>query len=139
MQKISNKAKTARTAEEVVREMKAVQPSGEEMYREQSLALHGLICGRCGRDFDADHRHLLTVHHKDGNHHNNPPDGSNWENLCVYCHEDVHSRGLLGDYLEGTPASREKVVVYRDKETAGGVGTLAEKLQQALENKKSRQ
>ena len=30
---------------------------------------------------------------------NNPPDGSNWENLCIYCHDDEHSRGLLGDYL----------------------------------------
>ncbi|MEK7803683.1 MAG: HNH endonuclease, partial [Deltaproteobacteria bacterium] len=27
--------------------------------------------------------------------------GSNWENLCVYCHEDEHSRGLLADYLSG--------------------------------------
>jgi hypothetical protein len=43
----------------------------------------------------------LTVHHKDGNHHNNPADGSNWENLCVYCHDDEHSRSLLGDYLKG--------------------------------------
>jgi cytochrome c553 len=39
------------------------------------------------------------VHHKDGNHLNNPPDGSNWENLCVYCHEDEHTRELLGKYL----------------------------------------
>jgi hypothetical protein len=43
----------------------------------------------------------LTVHHRDGNSRNNPPDGSNWENLCVYCHEDEHSRGLLGDYFGG--------------------------------------
>jgi len=42
---------------------------------------------------------LLTVHHKDGNHHNNPPDGSNWENLCVYCHDDEHSRNVLAEYL----------------------------------------
>ena len=53
------------------------------------------------REFDAANLHLLTVHHKDGNHHNNPPDGSNWENLCVDCHEDEHSRDLLGDYLTG--------------------------------------
>lgn len=68
-------------------------------YREQSLKIHGLICAKCGREFDFNNQHLLTVHHKDGNHMNNPPDGSNWENLCVYCHEDEHSRGLLGDYL----------------------------------------
>ena len=109
-----------------------------EDYRERSLVLHGLICGRCGREFDEGHRHLLTVHHKDGNHYNNPPDGSNWENLCVYCHEDVHSRGLLGDYMEGTTASREEPIVYRDQSTVGamGLGTLGERLQKALDKKK---
>ncbi len=66
-------------------------------YRERSLKIHGLICAKCAREFDHADRHLLTVHHKDGNHHNNPPDGSNWENLCVYCHDDEHSRGLLAD------------------------------------------
>jgi predicted HNH restriction endonuclease len=137
MQTIPDKAKRTRTAEEVVRELKAAQTSGGEEYRDKSLALHGLICGRCGRDFDAEHRHLLTVHHKDGNHRNNPPDGSNWENLCAYCHEDVHSRGLLGDYLEGRSASRETAVVYRDEAAAGGMGALAEKLQKALEKKQS--
>jgi hypothetical protein len=69
-------------------------------YRTKSLRIHGPICAKCGQEFDQANLHLLTVHHKDGNHHNNPPDGSNWENLCVHCHEDEHSRGLLGDYLE---------------------------------------
>ena len=61
-------------------------------YRERSLALHGWICAKCAREFDESNLHLLTVHHRDGNHQNNPPDGSNWENLCAYCHEDEHSR-----------------------------------------------
>ncbi|MDH5563662.1 MAG: YajD family HNH nuclease [Nitrospirota bacterium] len=74
-------------------------PSSNSSYREQSLKIHGLICAKCAREFDVKTRHLLTVHHKDGNHHHNPPDGSNWENLCIYCHDDEHSRGLLGDYL----------------------------------------
>lgn len=68
-------------------------------YRTKSIRIHGPICAKCGREFDPSNLHLLTVHHKDGNHNNNPPDGSNWENLCVHCHEDEHSRGLLGDYL----------------------------------------
>ena len=68
-------------------------------YRKQSLGIHGLVCAKCGREFDVSDQHLLTVHHKDGNYRNNPPDGSNWENLCVYCHDDEHSRGLLGDYF----------------------------------------
>lgn len=87
-----------KSAEDIVRELKqaAVSPGN---YREQSLKIHGLICAKCGREFEFKDRHLLTVHHKDGNHNSNPPDGSNWENLCVYCHEDEHSRGLLGDFL----------------------------------------
>ena len=84
--------------EEVIREMRQSSTSPGN-YRERSLAIHGLICAKCGREFEHKDRHLLTVHHRDGNHLNNPPDGSNWENLCVYCHEDEHSRGLLGDYL----------------------------------------
>jgi hypothetical protein len=84
---------------EIVEEIRAGLPS-KESYRDRSLALHGLICARCGREFTAAQRHLLTVHHKDGNHQNNPADGSNWENLCTYCHEDIHSRELLGDYLD---------------------------------------
>ena len=137
MQSLQDKSKPIRPVEDIVREIKAAQPPAGEQYRERSLAVHGLICGRCGRDFDAAHRHLLTVHHKDGNHHNNPPDGSNWENLCAYCHEDVHSRELLGDYLEGTTMSRDQAVVYRDEAAAGGMGTLADKLLKALEKKKS--
>ncbi len=74
-------------------------PTTNSSYREQSLKIHGLICAKCAREFDVKTRHLLTVHHKDGNHQNNPPDGSNWENLCTYCHDDEHSRGILGDYL----------------------------------------
>ena len=70
-------------------------------YRARSLELHGWICAKCAREFDESNVHLLTVHHRDGNHRNNPPDGSNWENLCAYCHDDEHSRSLLGDYLNG--------------------------------------
>jgi plasmid stability protein len=137
--KVRDKTTPTRSAEEVVREIKTAQLSGEGEYRERSLALHGSICGRCGREFTPATRHLLTVHHRDGNHRNNPPDGSNWENLCVYCHEDVHSRGLLGDYLAGTDGSREETVVYRDEPPPGApqLGTLGDRLQKALEKKKT--
>ena len=82
----------------LVRKMKEAG-AGTSNYREQSLKLHGWICAKCGREFEVKNLQLLTVHHKDGNHNNNPPDGSNWENLCVYCHDDEHSRSLLGNYL----------------------------------------
>jgi 5-methylcytosine-specific restriction endonuclease McrA len=87
--------------DEIFAAAKRDQLARTQDYRARSLALHGAICARCAREFEEPDLHLLTVHHKDGNHHNNPPDGSNWENLCVDCHEDEHSRGLLGDYLTG--------------------------------------
>ena len=95
-----------KSAAEIVRELKEGSASTASDYRERSLKIHGLICAKCGREFEFKDRHLLTVHHKDGNFRNNPPDGSNWENLCVYCHEDEHSRGLLGDYLKGKGGGR---------------------------------
>ena len=64
----------------------------EQGYRAQSLKIHPWVCGRCGREFNEKNLYELTVHHKDHNHDNNPPDGSNWENLCIYCHDNEHAR-----------------------------------------------
>lgn len=128
--------KSAKPLEDVVRELKIgqqVQPGAD--YREKSLAIHGLICAHCGREFDQTNRQLLTVHHKDGNHDNNPPDGSNWENLCIYCHEDTHSRGLLGDYFGGKASRPDIAVAYQDK-TETSLGVLGEKLKKILTEKK---
>lgn len=130
---------SGRSPEELVRELKReAERTRDEGYRERSLAIHGLVCAKCGRSFDAANRHLLTVHHRDGNHHNNPADGSNWENLCIYCHEDAHSRGLLGDYLEGHSGGSEAGLVYRDEgqPSAGSFGLLGDRLKQALQKTK---
>ena len=126
-----------KSAQDSVREMKAAQkpPAGED-YRERSLAIHGPVCARCGREFAEAKRKLLTVHHKDSNHYNNPADGSNWENLCVYCHEDVHSRGVLAEYLGNDGSGREFSVVYEEKQVEAGTGILAEKLKKALQKGK---
>jgi len=94
----SGKIDDNKSFEDLLRETRK-KDSPDNSYRERSLKIHGLICAKCGREFTYKNRHLLTVHHKDGNHRNNPSDGSNWENLCVYCHEDEHSRGLFADYL----------------------------------------
>ncbi len=89
----------AANVDDVVRQAKEAARQRAQNYRARSLELHGWICARCAREFDATNLHLLTVHHKDGDHDHNPPDGSNWENLCADCHEAEHTAGLLGDYL----------------------------------------
>jgi len=61
-------------------------------YRDRALKILPWICVRCAREFPASRLRELTVHHKDGNHEHNPPDGSNWELLCIYCHENEHAR-----------------------------------------------
>lgn len=61
-------------------------------YRERALALFPHVCASCAREFSGPRLKELTVHHKDHNHHNNPPDGSNWELLCIYCHDHEHEK-----------------------------------------------
>jgi len=72
----------------------------EQGYREQALKLYPWICGRCAREFTRTNLHELTVHHRDHNHDNNPADGSNWELLCLYCHDNEHARYLDSPSIE---------------------------------------
>jgi 5-methylcytosine-specific restriction endonuclease McrA len=81
-------------ADDVVARARQTRSDMEKTYREQSLRIHPWVCARCGREFTRENLHMLTVHHKDHDHNNNPPDGSNWENLCLYCHDNEHSRYL---------------------------------------------
>ncbi len=78
----------------IVAEARRASDERAKGYREQALKLFPWICGRCAREFDRTNVHQLTVHHRDHDHHNNPADGSNWELLCVYCHDNEHSREL---------------------------------------------
>lgn len=64
----------------------------EQGYRERALKMYPWICGRCAREFERRNLSELTVHHIDHNHDNNPNDGSNWELLCIYCHDEEHSK-----------------------------------------------
>jgi 5-methylcytosine-specific restriction endonuclease McrA len=68
-------------------------------YREQALKIFPWVCASCGRDFSGKNLRELTVHHKDHNYKNNPPDGSNWELLCIYCHDNEHARDLDAEWL----------------------------------------
>jgi ribosomal protein L37AE/L43A len=111
----------------VVAEARQAQAEHEQSYREQSLKIHPWICARCGREFTNKNLHLLTVHHKDHNHDNNPLDGSNWENLCIYCHENEHRRYL--DHLEGggIEVGSEQKETLSHNPFAGLKGLLKEK------------
>ena len=85
---------------EIIAEARADQERREKTYREKALKMFPRICGRCGREFSGKRLRELTVHHKDHNHDNNPPDGSNWELLCIYCHDNEHSRHLVGEHYD---------------------------------------
>jgi len=76
----------------LVADVQRARTEREQGYRAQALKLYSWVCGRCGREFTQATVRELTVHHRDHNHDNNPPDGSNWELLCLYCHDNEHSR-----------------------------------------------
>lgn len=76
----------------VIREARRAADQRAAGYRAQALKLYPWVCGRCARTFTHANLQLLEVHHKNGNHDDNPSDGSNWELLCTYCHEHEHSR-----------------------------------------------
>jgi hypothetical protein len=80
----------------------------EKTYRERALKMFPRICARCGREFTGKRLRELTVHHKDHNHDNNPPDGSNWELLCIYCHDEEHSRYLNAEWYDAPPPGGEQ-------------------------------
>lgn len=96
-------------ADRIVAEARAAR---ERSYREQALKLFPHVCGRCGREFEGRKLRELTVHHKDHNHDNNPPDGSNWELLCLYCHEQEHAK-FVGDAPPGGPGHEEANSTYK--------------------------
>jgi len=80
--------------DKIISEAKHYQKQREQGYREQALKIFPWICARCGREFSGKKLQQLTVHHKDHNHDYNPADGSNWELLCIYCHEQEHTKYL---------------------------------------------
>jgi 5-methylcytosine-specific restriction endonuclease McrA len=85
---------------QIIAEARQSRAQREKDYREQALKLFEHVCARCGREFEGKRLRELTVHHKDHNHHNNPTDGSNWELLCIYCHDNEHSRYQDAQWLE---------------------------------------
>jgi len=101
----------------VVAEARRAREERELGYREQALKLYPWVCGRCAREFTRENLRELTVHHRDHNHDNNPSDGSNWELLCLYCHDNEHARYLdnaHGDAADGKKAAEAKHQPFAD-------------------------
>jgi len=94
--------------ENIIAEARRDREFREKTYRERALKLFSHVCGKCGREFTGRKLKELTVHHRDHNHDNNPPDGSNWELLCIYCHDNEHSRYLDAEWYGAETPSGEK-------------------------------
>ena len=102
-------SRTKSEMDRIVAEARRNWEQREQSYRAKALKIHPWICARCGREFSGKRLRELTVHHKDHNHDNNPEDGSNWELLCLYCHENEHSRQeVAASYGEETPGRERK-------------------------------
>ncbi|MFT5131552.1 MAG: hypothetical protein ACI9SC_000010 [Gammaproteobacteria bacterium] len=80
--------------DKVVAESRKQAETRGHSYRDLALKMYPWICGKCSREFTRENLSELTVHHKDHNHDNNTSDGSNWELLCLYCHDNEHARYL---------------------------------------------
>ncbi len=94
--------------DQIVADARRNREDREKGYREQALKMYPWVCGRCAREFTRENLRELTVHHRDHNHDNNPPDGSNWELLCLYCHDNEHQRLLDSEYGSATGESEAK-------------------------------
>jgi hypothetical protein len=101
--------------DQIIAEARHYRDQREKSYRAQALKLYPWICARCGREFSGTKLRELTVHHKDHNHDHNPPDGSNWELLCLYCHDNEHARHQVADAYAGVRPGedREPPSTYR--------------------------
>ena len=84
----------------IVAEARRNAEQRDKGYRERALKMYPWVCGRCAREFTRANLQELTVHHRNHDHDDNPADGSNWELLCVYCHDNEHSR-----YIDHTGVS----------------------------------
>lgn len=96
----------SKTSAEIVADAKRDQAARQQGYREKALNIFPHICGRCGREFSGKRLRELTVHHKDHDHTNNPSDGSNWELLCLYCHDDEHQKSAESGYHDASTIDR---------------------------------
>jgi len=112
---MSKKQPDSNKLDSIVAEARRERDLREQGYRERALKMYPWVCGRCGREFTHKNVRELTVHHRDHNHDNNPSDGSNWELLCLYCHDNEHSRHLEEARYggRGFPKEKESVTTHK--------------------------
>jgi len=110
----------------IVAEFRRDKAREAQTYRARALALLPHVCAHCGREFEGRRLRELTVHHKDHDATNNPPDGSNWELLCLYCHDNEHERNIVADALDDVqpPAERRDEGLHQP---FAGLGDLLKK------------
>ena len=109
--------------ERILAEQRDYIAKREKGSRERALKLYPWICGRCAREFTRANLQDLTVHHMDHNHDNNPTDGSNWELLCIYCHDEEHAKHARlvqygdssSDFSDNRPATYNPFADLKDK------------------------
>jgi len=115
------------TRDRIVAQARQDQASRQKGYRERALKMFPWVCGRCGREFSGRRVRELTVHHKDHNHDNNPPDGSNWELLCIYCHDNEHDRDQVADWYQ-QDGTRDSQPSPTDNKPFAGLADLLKKV-----------
>lgn len=96
----------------IVLDARKASEDREKGYRERALKIYPWICGRCAREFTLSNLRELTVHHRDHNHDNNPADGSNWELLCIYCHDNEHQKQIEADRGHANGRSETKAATH---------------------------
>src|SRR5690348_16052090 len=109
----------------IVAEARRAAEQRELGYRERALKMYPWICGRCAREFTRANVQELTVHHRNHDHDYNPSDGSNWELLCVYCHDNEHSRYI--DQAAGNAAGAADAAMPATSNPFAGLKGLLKK------------
>ena len=96
----------------IVAQARSDREERDKSYRGMALKMYPWVCGRCSREFNRENLRELTVHHRDHNHDNNPSDGSNWELLCIYCHDNEHSRYIDSEYTGTTTETQKSTTTH---------------------------
>jgi len=116
---LQKKGKNTEKLDKLIAEARQEKERREKGYRERALKMFPWVCAKCGREFSGKRLKELTVHHRDHNHDNNPPDGSNWELLCIYCHDNEHSRYQDAEWYDTSGTEEEQDSSFSHSPFAG--------------------